>query len=172
MPPSQYDATIRTDFDRAAEIVRLAAEFDWTWSRDDLDRFCAAAGWTVTEHRERGASITTDLNIANPRGTANLDTNSYQKINFDVTDRLGQQEAESSGLPGMWFTGLSTRLLTELGLPTRRGEDRMRWDLSTVVVTAYRGERKHFVVIASPQYEAKQDQIDEYIANWDEYFGN
>ncbi|MDV6271404.1 DUF6301 family protein [Rhodococcus globerulus] len=48
----QCDATRRTDFDRSAEIFCLATEFDWTWSRDDLDRFCAAAGWTVTEHRE------------------------------------------------------------------------------------------------------------------------
>ncbi len=42
----------------------------------------------------------------------------------------------------------------------------MRWDLSTVVVTAYRGDRDNFVVIASPQCQAEEDQIDEYIANW------
>ncbi|QCQ92947.1 DUF6301 family protein [Rhodococcus sp. SGAir0479] len=163
---------MRTDFDRAAEIVRLAAEFEWTWSRDDLDRFCAAAGWTVTEYRELGASITTGLNIARPGGTANLDVNSVKKIDFGVTDSLGEQEAESSGLLGVWFTGLCSRLLTELGLPTRREEGRMRWDLPTVVVTAFRGERKDFVSIASPQYEAEQDQIDEYIDKWDEYFGS
>ena len=48
----------------------------------------------------------------------------------------------------------------------------MRWDLPTVVVTAYRGKRDNFVVIASPQYQAEQDQIDEYIDKWDAYFGN
>ncbi|WP_394855658.1 DUF6301 family protein [Rhodococcus globerulus] len=108
------------------------------------------------------AEITTDLNIARPGGAANIVANSVQKINFSVTDRLGTQEAESSGLPGVWFNGLSHRLLTELGLPTRREEDRMRWDLPTVVVTAYRGKRDCFVNIASPQYRAEQDQIDEY----------
>ena len=124
-----------------------------------------AASWTVTEHRERGASITIDLNIAGPWGTAGLDTYSVQAIDFDVTDRLGTQEAESSGLSGVRFSGLTHRLLTELGLPTRRGEDRMRWDLSTVVVTAYRGKWDNFVNIASPQYRAEEDQIDECIVN-------
>lgn len=28
VPPSQYDPTMRTDFDRAAEIARLATELD------------------------------------------------------------------------------------------------------------------------------------------------
>ncbi|WP_219466677.1 DUF6301 family protein [Rhodococcus qingshengii] len=98
-------------------------------------------------------------------GAADLDTYSVQAIDFDVTDRLGTQEAESSGLPGVWFSGLTHRLLTELGLPTRRGEDRMRWDLSTVVVTAYRGKRDNFVNIANPQYRAEEDQIDECIVN-------
>lgn len=41
----------------------------------------------------------------------------------------------------------------------------MRWDLSTVVVTAYRGKPDNFVNLASPQYRAEEDQIDEYIVN-------
>ena len=44
----------------------------------------------------------------------------------------------------------------------------MRWDLPTVVVTAFRGKRGYFVIIASPQYQARQDEIDECVANWDQ----
>ncbi|BDQ18164.1 hypothetical protein RQN9TF_03130 [Rhodococcus qingshengii] len=42
-------------------------------------------------------------------GAADLDTYSVQAIDFDVTDRLGTQEAESSGLPGVWFSGLEVQ---------------------------------------------------------------
>ena len=56
-----------------------------------VEALAPAAGWTVTEHRERGASITIDLNIACPGWTADLDTYSVQAIDFDVSDRLGPQ---------------------------------------------------------------------------------
>src|SRR3546814_20770363 len=39
-----------------------------------VEALAPAAGWTVTEHRERGASINLDLNIACPggRGSSNV----------------------------------------------------------------------------------------------------
>ncbi|WP_216917975.1 DUF6301 family protein [Nocardia noduli] len=156
---------MRGDFDRAAEIVRLAADFDWTWSRDDLDRFCAAAHWTVTEYRSLGASIATDLDIEDPQGSAFLDADSVRYIDFGVTDRLGKQEAASSELPAVWFRGLSDRLVAELGLPTRRRDTELRWDLPAVVIVARRARQDNYVAMTSPQYRAEQDRIDEDLAN-------
>ncbi len=40
---------MHVDIEGATRIVRLAAEFDWTWALDDLEPFCAQAGWEVVE---------------------------------------------------------------------------------------------------------------------------
>ncbi|WP_157978264.1 MULTISPECIES: DUF6301 family protein [Nocardia] len=157
---------MRGDFDRAAEIVRLAADFDWTWSRDDLDRFCAVAHWTVTESRPRWASVTTDLDIENRQSHVHLDADSLLKyIDFGVTDRLSEEEAQSSELPAVWFRSLADRLLAELGLPNRRRETELRWDLPAVVIVARRASRDNYVAMTSPRYRAEQDRIDEDLAN-------
>lgn len=54
---------MHVDIEGATRIARLAAEFDWTWSVDDLEPFCAQAGWEVVELDQTGASIRTGLRV-------------------------------------------------------------------------------------------------------------
>ena len=54
---------MHVDIEGATRIARLAAEFDWTWAVDDLEPFCAQAGWEVVELDQTGASIRTGLRV-------------------------------------------------------------------------------------------------------------
>ncbi|MFE3230179.1 hypothetical protein [Nocardia sp. NPDC059228] len=52
------------DYDGAVRIATLAAGFDWTWYiENDLQRFCDAAGWSITGSTEYGDDLRTDLRI-------------------------------------------------------------------------------------------------------------
>ena len=58
---------MHVDIEGATRIARLAAEFDWTWAVDDLEPFCAQAGWELVELRQGGASIRTNLHVSRPK---------------------------------------------------------------------------------------------------------
>ncbi|MEU6586206.1 DUF6301 family protein [Nocardia sp. NPDC046763] len=157
---------MRADLDRAADVVRLATRFDWSWTLADLDRFCELTGWTVEERGSRRVIMTTDLAIDRPESQAYVDGERVRYISIDVTDRLGKQEAATSPLPGMWFTQLCDRLRAHLYAPNQRKDGRfreLRWDLPTVVVSVCGSARDCHVLLASPSYQAEQDYIDEYI---------
>ncbi|MDF2899187.1 MAG: hypothetical protein K0Q46_5973, partial [Rhodococcus erythropolis] len=57
---------MHVDIEGATRIARLAAEFDWTWAVDDLEPFCAQAGWELVELDQTGASIRTGLRVGRP----------------------------------------------------------------------------------------------------------
>ena len=61
---------MHVDIEGATQIARLAAEFDWTWAVDDLEPFCAQAGWELVELRHAGGSIRTNFHVSRP--TANM----------------------------------------------------------------------------------------------------
>ena len=60
---------MHVDIEGATRIARLAAEFDWTWAVDDLEPFCAQAGWELVEFGQTGGSIRTDLRVGRPNRT-------------------------------------------------------------------------------------------------------
>lgn len=56
----------------AALIASAAAQFDWTWSRSDLDRFTNAMGWHCEFAGKTGASFVTNLDIDRPEAHADF----------------------------------------------------------------------------------------------------
>lgn len=60
----QFD--MRADIERAAQAVRVAAEFDWTWTVDDLQPFCDRVGWQLSGLDERFPTATTNFEVNRP----------------------------------------------------------------------------------------------------------
>ncbi|MFD4442189.1 DUF6301 family protein [Nocardia sp. NPDC058519] len=56
---------MRADIERAARAVRVATEFEWTWTTDDLRPFCDQVGWQLSGLDER-YPIVTDLEVNRP----------------------------------------------------------------------------------------------------------
>ena len=77
---------MHVDIEGATRIARLAAEFDWTWAVDDLEPFCAQAGWELVELRHAGGSIRTNFHVSRP--TANMFGRQHRmdSISILVTD--------------------------------------------------------------------------------------
>ncbi|MGW5112146.1 DUF6301 family protein [Nocardia sp. NPDC004123] len=102
---------MRIDFDRTAEIVRLAASFDWSWSEDDLDTFCETAGWTIDSRRRSGASITTDLAHDRSDGEVLIHDNLINDIHFFASDVVVESVAEPDQVTQSQFLQLAELLI-------------------------------------------------------------
>ncbi|MGV9823353.1 DUF6301 family protein [Nocardia xishanensis] len=158
---------MRVNIDRVADIVGLAAEFDWTGSKEDLGRFCEAARWTITESGPLGADIATDLDISCPEGYAFFGGGRLCYIAFEVSDLLSKEQSGDDALSQSLFDDLADRLFRELGDPdygVRRTENSyFRWDLPKVVIFANCRSRYNSVRLVERQYQEKQDFIDKHI---------
>ncbi|MGW0249134.1 DUF6301 family protein [Nocardia goodfellowii] len=75
---------MRVDLNRATQAVRVATEFDWTWTIEDLPGFTERLGWQLGDIDQLAPRITTDFDINRTDATAFL-------------DRVGQHGAARSG---------------------------------------------------------------------------
>lgn len=163
MSPSQYDATIRTDFDRAAEIVCLAAEFDWTWTVDDLKPFCAQAGWELVELRQGGGSIRTGLRVGRPESIMFGRNRSMHYISTYVSDVADDATPMTVVRPLLieGFTNLDAAFTALLGTVTSAKPGptaALRWDLPKAVISLHLSVSAIFLDLKSPTYQAWMDE--------------
>ncbi|WP_027503353.1 DUF6301 family protein [Rhodococcus sp. UNC363MFTsu5.1] len=77
---------MHADIEGAVRTARLAARFDWTWDSEDLERFCAAAGWQALRRSDTAATLTTNLDINRRSGDAYLSWGPLDTIDIWVTD--------------------------------------------------------------------------------------
>ncbi|WP_330185023.1 DUF6301 family protein [Nocardia sp. NBC_01503] len=154
---------MQADLDHAQDVIRIAARLDWTWSVDDLDRFCAATGWTVATRFESGGSLTTDLSAATPGARFLISDGRINYVSFTVV------ETDDGELVLDSFADLGGRMVATLGQPTWRkpgGRPKMRWDLPKVVVFLSTLESEVFVRLVRPEYQREEDYIDEVVIPW------
>ncbi|MDA3637696.1 DUF6301 family protein [Rhodococcus sp. C-2] len=78
---------MHVDIEGATRIARLAAAFDWTWAVDDLEPFCAQAGWELVELDRTGASIRTGLRVGQPES---IMFGRQHRMNLDLDLRHGR----------------------------------------------------------------------------------
>ncbi|AGT95606.1 hypothetical protein O5Y_28945 [Rhodococcus erythropolis CCM2595] len=129
---------MHVDIEGATRIARLAAEFDWTWAVDDLEPFCAQAGWELVELRQGGASIRTNLHVCRPKA-------------MTVVRPLLDEG----------FANLTAALTSVLPIPTYSEpgpEATIRWDLPKVVVELSMRPRAIHLQLTSPKYQAWVDE--------------
>ncbi|WP_159026046.1 DUF6301 family protein [Prescottella equi] len=162
---------MRADIERAAQAVRAAAEFDWTWTVHDLPPFCGQVGWQVSGLDEQFPAAVTNLEVNRPDvmvGVADISTTDLSRainqIAFRASDVvLGRSDLEPE-LDDV-FNALVQRMFELLGQrptdwwiePTRG----LRWDLPGLVVRAKIGVSSVWVYLLSPAYQQWRDEIEQ-----------
>ncbi|MEV0462963.1 DUF6301 family protein [Nocardia tengchongensis] len=143
---------MQVDLHGAVRIACLAAEFDWTWTIDDIARFCATANWTEESRDEHGVNALTGLNIEDPGALFVYDLASLSRygkpgqqvseLTLPVSDQC-VTHGESCYAPTLdptlrqnhrsltdTFAALTNRITAELGEPAHSGpgpEPSIRW---------------------------------------------
>ncbi|WP_254699193.1 DUF6301 family protein [Rhodococcus sp. SGAir0479] len=77
---------MHVDIEGATRVARLTAEFDRTWTVDDLEPFCAQAGWELVEPRQAGGSIRTNLHVSRREADMYRRNRSMRCISIFVSD--------------------------------------------------------------------------------------
>ncbi|MCP2291730.1 DUF6301 family protein [Nocardia amikacinitolerans] len=162
---------MRADIERAAQAVRVAAEFDWTWTVNDLQPFCDRVGWQLSGLDEQFPAATTNLEVNRPDASlfvADAPTpglpRPINQIWFRVSDVVLDRTDLGPELDEV-FDALVQRIFELLGQrptgwwiePTRG----LRWDLPAVVVTAAISATSVYVDLASPAYRQWEDEIEQ-----------
>ncbi|GAB3212503.1 DUF6301 family protein [Nocardia tengchongensis] len=161
-PPADYDGAVR--------IATLAAGFDWTWYIEkDLQRFCDAAGWSITGSTEYGDDLRTDLRIQSRSAKVGFVKRMFDDIRIPVTDRLDQSlpwEQMRTALADT-FAAFADRLIDALGPPTRREPDEdgtLLWDRHRVWIRLEVGVRDIRLHLVSWEWQATADAEAKYHA--------
>lgn len=138
---------MHADIEGAVRIARLAADFDWTWTVENLELFCRVAGWQQPAPDEfgYGAEIQTDLSVSRPAAYAAYDSSCYRLTGLPdgevpyivvaVSDAMPGDSAEVHEALINSFSEMTARLVREFGQPFRLhgGRTRIGWDLPGLV---------------------------------------
>ncbi|MGY4103608.1 DUF6301 family protein [Nocardia sp. R16R-3T] len=160
---------MQDDIDRAQQAVRIAARLDWTWSLDDIERFSAATGWNVTRRSQFGAGLATSFVVRRSEAGFSIRGEVINAISFTVVDTAVRDGSAAPEVVLDSFAELGGRMVTELGEPSRRRpgvEPWIRWDLANLVVFLDATDALVVVRLVSPDYQRKQDHIDEVVIPW------
>ncbi|AZI64948.1 DUF6301 family protein [Rhodococcus qingshengii] len=154
---------MHVDIEGATRIARLAAEFDWTWAVDDLEPFCAQAGWELVELRQGGGSIRTNLHVCRPKANMFGRQHRMDWISIFVSDVADDATPMTVVRPLLveGFTNLDVAFTALLGTATSAEpgpEATIRWDLPKAVITLHRGVSAIHLRLTSPGYQAWVDE--------------
>lgn len=158
---------MHADIEGAVRTARLAAHFDWTWDSEDLERFCAAAGWQVERFSATDAEIITNLDINRRSGDASLTWGPLQIIRLRVTD-VADPDTDIPVVMAELLGELSVPMAAEFGegTPVASGiVKELRWDLPNVVIILSAGLRSVAMRLVSPKHQAWTDEPED---EWDE----
>ncbi len=154
---------MHVDIGGATRVARLAAEFDWTWSVDDIPRFCKSTGWEILQSGEYGAELRTDLQVQHPTASAFWQKRTISYITIDITDSAENDFSERvSGEHAVeGFTDLSAALTAVLGAPSRHapGADAtVGWNAPDAVINLSSIPDAINLHIVNPEYQAWLDE--------------
>ncbi|MFF0632977.1 DUF6301 family protein [Nocardia sp. NPDC004151] len=151
---------MHVDIDGATRIARTAAEFDWTWYVEDIERFCSTLGWEVASRGEYGAEIHTNLPISHPAADVYWQKRTVNYISTRISDMpVESNEQRRALLAG--FAELPEALIEVLGAPTGMLTDEqavIRWDLPKVVLFIRLSDHAVSLKLVSPEYQAWKDE--------------
>ncbi|MEU4412688.1 DUF6301 family protein [Nocardia salmonicida] len=156
---------MHVEIEGAARVARIAAGFDWSWTIDDLESFCAEVGWELAERRPLGATIQTDFDISVPTARVYAPNRWMDYISARISDFLDDDIDVSSVHPLLvdGFERAIAELDLVLGTPTRLEpgyEPVALWYLPNVVVSLSFTAVGIQLATKRPGYQAFIDESD------------
>ncbi|MEU4412677.1 DUF6301 family protein [Nocardia salmonicida] len=164
---------MRADIERAARAVRMATEFEWTWTTDDLRPFCAQVGWQVSGLDEQ-YPIVTDLEVNRPDAVlyvadaaATELSRPIDQIWFRASDVVLDRDDLEQELDEV-FDALVQRIFELIGQrptdwwvePTRG----LSWEFPRLFLEATISATSVYVSLVSPAYQRWSDEIERQAA--------
>jgi hypothetical protein len=154
---------MHADIDGALEVARIATGFTWSWTEDDLDPLAEALGWHITERRNRGATLTTPLQIGNPVGLVSSGDDEIKWVTAQVADCSNDPpKPPEAEFMAETFTELADRLTVTYGEPNMRisGDvPQVRWNLERVNIRLSNATDSLFLDFVNPAYQARMEAI-------------
>ncbi|MFR9750492.1 DUF6301 family protein [Nocardia sp. 004] len=165
------------DLDGAAALARIATGFDWTWTLEDVPRFCAITGWKIVIRDKLGIEFATDFDVRRPQ--ANLFTDKgmapelaaageeIENISITVADLTAASHSSTEAEVVECCGLVGQRLITELGPPRRRvyeTDQKLIWDLSKVSIRLYPVTNAVILGFVNPAFQEwieKQAELDD-----------
>ncbi|MFI9508416.1 DUF6301 family protein [Nocardia sp. NPDC052566] len=161
---------MRADVERAAQAVRTAAVFEWTWTVNDLQPFCDGVGWELSGLEGGSPGMTTNLDvnrpdvllyvkaIERPDASRTLNQISYRvsDVVLDRTDLQPELDEVFDALAQRVFEMLGKRP-TDWWIEPTRG---LRWDFQNIVVTTTISATSVYVDLVNPAYQQWHDEIE------------
>ncbi|MFF0614127.1 DUF6301 family protein [Nocardia tengchongensis] len=167
---------MRVDIDGAIHVARLAADFDWQWTKEGVESFCQVAQLQIDHRQPELALLHTQLRVDRPIGFLmasegigsryDRSPQSVMQLMVMVTDTGDEID------PGLYsslvdrFGELANSFITEFGEPTRTtpGEDaEVGWDLGSMTMLLAQGDTNIHLDLTNPTYLEwwdEQDQMD------------
>ncbi|GAB4588860.1 DUF6301 family protein [Nocardia sp. IFM 10818] len=161
---------MQADIERAAQAVRVAADFDWTWTVNDLQPFCDQVGWQLSGLGGQFPAATTNLEVNRPGASLYIaDTSTtdlsrpIDQISFRASDVVLDRTDLGPELDEV-FDALVQRMFELLGQrptgwwiePTRG----LRWNLPALVITAQISVTSVYVYLVNPAYQQWEEEIE------------
>ncbi|MGO4615058.1 DUF6301 family protein [Nocardia sp. 2YAB30] len=149
----------RIDLDAVAEFVTAAREFDWTWGLADIERLCAAQGWSPVEVTRPGVVARTAAAVNRPEARFTFFGSRVGMVTVNVTDSF---EPDALGVAEFVAQAYAT-VAEDLGEPTRRSDGEypeLVWEVTPVAfvhVSALHGSVKLRCV--SAEYQRFNDDM-------------
>lgn len=164
-----YYRGMYSGIDRVVEIIRIAAQLDWTWTVDDIDRFSTVTGWAVSRRSAYGGTMATDLKVPRPEASVYIGGDQLKYLSIAVTDTRFSDLPREPGAVLDDFAALATWMMSELGRPTRREpgvEPSIRWDLPNLVITLSTLGTQVRLRLISPVFQQQEDHYDNEVRPW------
>ncbi|MEU7766880.1 DUF6301 family protein [Nocardia sp. NPDC049190] len=153
----------RVDLDAVADFVSAAGEFDWTWGLADVERLCAAQGWSLAEVSRPGVVARTAIAVNRPEARFTFFGSRVGMVTVNVTDSFAPDTDGVAEFVAQAYGTVGGRVTEALGEPTRRAEGEypeLIWELKPaafVHVSALRGSVKLRCV--SAEYQRFNDDM-------------
>ncbi|WP_327140654.1 DUF6301 family protein [Nocardia sp. NBC_01327] len=168
---SYQDDDVELDVPGGLDVIRAASNFDWTWTRTDVERFAAHAGWRdVSDLKlDRMIYATTGLKLeGSPQAIFWLAGDTLESVEVTISSDLCDYDLHSdsySHLNGELDRALQTALggfrdtLGESVHGTLRHSKSLCWEFPVAVVGAIRDHNRIVVELVSPAQRERSRTI-------------
>lgn len=165
---------MRVDIDGAIHIARLAADFDWQWTKEGAESFCRVAQLQIDQQQPEVALLHTRLRVDRPIGflmasegiSSRYDSSpqSVMQLMVIVTDTGNEIDPGLHSSLVDRFGELANSFVAEFGEPTRAtpGEDaEVGWDLGSMTLLVAQGDTNIHLDLTNPTYLEWWDEQDQ-----------